>query len=240
VLARSDARVNKERAIRMRKLRKLYAGLREALRQAPPRDTLLKKLGALTHDAGRAANLVEIVVPREGEIVTPQTFLWKLRWTKSRAVSRRDGHYILRTNVRGEDPAVLWQRYTQLTEIEAAFKNLKSDLALRPVHHQLERRVEAHIFVAFLGYCLVAMLRQRLRVHAPGLTPQAVLEKLATIQMLDVWLPTTDGRWLVMPRYTEPEEEHELLLQRLRLTLPAQPPPRIYAGQACLTAGLPQ
>jgi hypothetical protein len=237
VVARSDARVQKERAMRMRKLRKLYAGLRELLRQAPPRDRLLKKLGALTHEAGRAANLVEIAVPREGELVTPQTFYWQLRWAKFKAAARRDGHYILRTNLRGEDPAVLWQRYTQLTEVEAAFKNLKSDLALRPIHHQVERRVEAHIFVAFLGYCLVATLRQRLRVHAPGLTPRAVLEKLATIQMLDVWLPTTDGRWLVMPRYTEPDEEHELLLERLQLRLPAQPPPRIYAGQVHAAAG---
>jgi hypothetical protein len=239
VLARSDDRTKKERAMRMRKLRKLYDGLRELQRQAPHRDTLLKKLGALTHDAGRAATLVEIVVPREGEAVTPLTFRWKLRWAKFKAAARRDGHYILRTNLRGEDPAVLWQRYIQLTEIEAAFRNLKSDLALRPIHHQLEWRVEAHIFVAFLGYCLVATLRQRLRVHAPGLTPKSVLEKLATIQMLDVWLPTTDGRWLVMPRYTDPEEEHELLLERLQLKLPAQPPPRIHAGQSAPPAARP-
>ena len=231
VLAQSDARLRKERAIRLRKLRKLYAGLQKLRRQRPERDILLKKLGALTHDAGRAANLVEIVVPPEGDTVTPLTFRWKLRWAKFKAAARRDGRYILRTNLRGEDPAVLWQRYTQLTEVEAAFKNLKSDLAIRPIHHQLERRVEAHIFVAFLGYCLLATLRQRWRVHAPGLTPKAVLEKLATIQMLDVWLPTTDGRWLVLPRYTEPEEEHELLLERLQLMLPAQPPPRIHAGQ---------
>jgi len=233
VLARSDARVQKERAMRLRRLRKLYAGLREVLRQAPERDKLLQKLGALKHDAGRAAYLVDIVVPRTGELVTPETFRWKLRWAKFKALARRDGHYILRTNLRGEDPAVLWQRYVELTEIEAAFKNLKSDLALRPFHHQLEQRVEAHTFVAFLGYCLVATLRQRLRVHAPGLTPKAVLEKLATIQMLDVWLPTTDGRWLVLPRYTQPEEEHELVLQKLKLKLPAQPPPRIHSGQVC-------
>ena len=233
VLARSDARVQKERAMRLRRLRKLYAGLREVLRQAPERDKLLQKLGALKHDAGRAANLVEIVVPRAGELVTPETFRWKLRWAKFKALARRDGHYILRTNLRGEDPAVLWQRYVELTEIEAAFKNLKSDLALRPFHHQLEQRVEAHTFVAFLGDCLVASLRQRLRVHAPGLTPKAVWEKLATIQMLDVWLPTTDGRWLVLPRYTQPQEEHQLVLEKLKLELPAQPPPRSHSGQVC-------
>ena len=215
--------------MRMRKLRKLYAGLRELLRQAPDRDTLLMKLGALIRDAGRAWNLVEICVPRASASVTPATFHWKLRWGTFKAAARRDGHYILRTNLRGEDPAVLWQRYIQLTEIEAAFKTLKSDLALRPVHHQVEQRVEAHIFVAFLAYCLVATLRQRLRVHAPGLTPRAVLETLATIQMLDVWLPTTDGRWLVLPRYTQPSEEHELVLEKLKLRLPAQPAPRLHA-----------
>jgi hypothetical protein len=231
VLARSADRVKKERAMRRRKLKKLYAGLKELRRQAPSRDQLLQRLGALKHEAGRAANLVEIAVPREGESVTPISFGWKLRWGKFKQAARRDGHYILRTNLRGEDPAVLWRRYIQLTEIEAAFKCLKSDLALRPVFHQVERRVEAHIFVAFLAYCLTATLRQRLTPHAPGLTPKAALEKLAGIQMVDVWFPTTDGRWLVMPRYTQPQEEQQLLLEKLGLTLPAQPPPRIFATQ---------
>jgi hypothetical protein len=231
VLARSDARVHKERAMRRRKLKKFYAGLKELLRQAPRRDVWLQKLGALKHAAGRAANLVEISMPPEGARVTPRTFHWKLRLAQFKAAARRDGRYILRTNLRGEDPAVLWERYVQLTHVEAAFKALKSDLALRPIHHQLEARVEAHIFVAFLAYSLLATLRLRLRVHAPGLTPRAVLEKLAAIQMLEVWLPTTDGRWLIMPRYTQPQAEQELLLERLQLRLPAQPPPRITATQ---------
>jgi len=123
----------------------------------------------------------------------------------------------------------LWRRYIQLTEVEAAFKSLKSDLAVRPVFHQLERRVEAHIFVAFLGYCLAATLRKRLEIHAPGLSPRAVLEKLATIQMIEVCLPTTDGRWLIMPRYTQPEKDQRLVLEKLKLNLPEQPPPRIRA-----------
>ena len=130
-----------------------------------------------------------------------------------------------------DDPRALWERYIVLTEIEAAFKCLKSDLAIRPIHHQLEHRVEAHIFVAFLAYCLMVTLRQLLRPHAPGLTAKAVLETLATIQMVDVWLPTTDGRWLVMPRHTQPEPEHKMLLRCLGLTLPPQPPPRITAEQ---------
>lgn len=231
VLARSDDRLKKERAMRRKKLKRLYAGLKGLLDQAPDRDKLLQKLGVLKHNAGRAANLVEIVVPHKDEPVTPGTFHWKLRMAKFKATARRDGHYILRTNLSGENPAVLWQRYVQLTEIEAAFKCLKSELAIRPIHHQIESRVEAHIFVAFLAYALMATLRKRLEVYAPGLTPKAVLEKLATIKMLDVLLPTSDGRLLIMPRYTEPEHDQQILLDLLKMKLPSQPPPRIRASQ---------
>lgn len=131
----------------------------------------------------------------------------------------------------GDDPRALWERHIVLTEIEAAFKCLKSDLAVRPIYHQLEHRVEAHIFVAFLAYCLMTTRRHLLGPPAPGLTASAVLQTLATIQMVDVWLPTTDGRWLVLPRHTQPEAEHKMLLKCPGLTLPPQPPPRITAQQ---------
>ena len=163
--------------------------------------------------------------------MTPETFRFQLNRSAYRAAARRDGSYLLRTTMDAADPRALWERYIVLTEIEAAFKCLKSDLAIRPIHHQLEHRVEAHIFVAFLAYCLMVTLRNLLRPHAPGLTAEAVLETLATIQMVDVWLPTTDGRWLVMPRHTQPEPEHKILLERLGLSLPPQPPPRITAEQ---------
>jgi hypothetical protein len=135
----------------------------------------------------------------------------------------------LRSNLTAEDPAVLWTRYIQLTNIEAAFRSLKSDLGLRPVYHRLEGRVEARIFVAFLAYCLQVTLKSSLRNQAPGLSPQAVMEKLATIQMIDVWIPTRDNRWLVLPRYTQPSQEVRILLDQLCMELPAQPPPRIKA-----------
>ena len=131
--------------------------------------------------------------------------------------------------MRGRDPAELWRFYVQLVEVEAAFKNLKDDLQLRPIYHQLEQRIEAHIFVAFLAYCLHVTLRARLRPLAAGLTPRAVLDKLAAIQMLDVHFPTTDGRTLILSRYTEPNSDQKLLLRQLDLTLPSQPPPRITA-----------
>jgi hypothetical protein len=175
----------------------------------------------------RAAVLVEIRMPPEGQAVTCDNFRFALRKDAFRAAWRRDGSYILRGTLRESDPAVLWQRYMLLTEIEAAFKCLKSELAIRPVHHQLEHRVEAHILVAFLGYCLMTTLKRQLAAHAPGLTPRSALEKLSAIQMVDVWLPTTDGRWLVMPRHTQPEPEQQIVLDLLALSLPAQPPPRI-------------
>src|SRR5205085_11926706 len=162
----------------------------------------------------------------------------KLDKAKLKEAERRDGHYLLRTNLVTEDPAVLWDRYMQLTQIEATFKCLKSDLGIRPIYHQLELRVEAHIMVAFLAYCLIVTLKHRLKGHAPGLTPRAVLEKLATIQMLDVSFPTTDGRRLVMPRYTEPSPEQAILLHHLNLVLPQQPPPRIT--MAASTVSSPQ
>jgi hypothetical protein len=227
VLAKSGARRQKEHAMRRRRLRALWDGLRK-LRQRPvSRDDLLKAVTLLSHEAGRSASLVEIHLPPEGQPVTGQSFRFTLRKDAFRAAWRRDGAYILRGTLRENDPAVLWQRYMLLTEIEAAFKCLKSELAVRPVHHQLEHRVEAHILVAFLGYCLMTTLKRQLATHAPGLTPRSALEKLSAIQMVDVWLPTTDGRWLVMSRHTQPEPEQQIVLDLLGLSLPAQPPPRI-------------
>ena len=153
-----------------------------------------------------------------------------LRRDKLRIVRRREGRYLLRSNLPNEDPATLWQYYIRLTEIEQAFKELKHDLAVRPIYHQTDKRIEAHIFIAFIAYCLHVTLKQRTRSCAPGLTPRAVLEKFATMQMVDVHLPTTDGRQLVLPRYTQPDSDHQLLFQQLKLNLPAQPP-RVFASE---------
>jgi hypothetical protein len=232
VLAKSEGRRAKEMAIRRRRLARLLWKLRAMRRSCPARDDLLMRIGAAKSEAGRAYGFVELRVPTEQESVSRQTFIFRLKRSKLREAELRDGHYLLRSNLIAEDPTVLWTRYVQLTEVEAAFKAMKSDLRIRPIHHQLEHRAEAHILVAFLAYCLHVTLKNRLQAHAPGLTPQAVLEKLADIQMLDVWLPTTDGRWLVLPRYTQPEPDEALLLHKLRLSLPPQPPPRIRSGPA--------
>ena len=231
VLAKSEGRRAKEQAIRRRKLVGLLKTLRKLRHSCPARDQLLLRVGAAKKKAGRAFGLVRLRLPTEGQAVTRQTFTFHLDREKLRKAELRDGHYLLRSNLVGEDPAVLWERYIQLTQIEAVFKTLKSELGLRPIYHQVEKRVEAHIFVAFLAYALSVTLRQRLMALAPGLTPRAVLEKLAPIQMLDVCFPTADGRWLIMPRYTQPEPEQMLLLHQLHLLLPPQPPPRIKASE---------
>jgi len=227
VLAKSEGRHAKERAMRRKKLARLLRKLRAMRKSCPSRDQLLMRLGSAKKEAGRAYHFVDIQVPAAKPAVTKESFRFSLNKTKLKEAEMRDGHYLLRSNLVAEDPAVLWERYMQLTQIEAAFKDLKSDLGIRPIHHQKADRVEAHIFVAFLAYCLSVTLKKRLQAYAPGLTPKAVLETMAKIQMIDVSFPTTDGRLLVMPRYTEPEPEQKILLHKLKLSLPNQPPPRI-------------
>ena len=236
VLARSAGRQDKETAIRRRKLRRLFRGLLALRRSLPKRDQLLQRIGVLRHEAGRAAAMVAIDIPEARAPVTRETFRYRLHTEKFKEAERLDGHYLLRTSLKAEDPELLWQRYTHLTQIEAAFKCLKSDLNIRPIHHQVQPRVEAHIFVAFMGYALMATLQMRTRQHAAGLTPRAVLEQLAGIQMIDVHLPVNDGRCLVMARYTEPAPEQQVLLDKLGLQLPHQPPPKIYPGQLAALA----
>ena len=227
VLARSRARIDKERAMRKRQLKRLWKRLGELSAMQLSRDQLVMKLGAARAKSPAAWRLVEVKVDPEAA-----TFRYALSRTKLRRVRRREGRYLLRTNLCTSDPAELWRFYIQLVEVESAFKTLKDDLALRPIHHQLERRIEAHIFVAFLAYCLHVTLRARLRPLAGGLTPRAVLDTFAAIQMLDVHFPTTDGRTLILTRYTEPSADQRLLVCQLNLDLPPQPPPRITAAQS--------
>jgi len=182
------------------------------------------KLGAARSEARAAWRLIDIEVAPNAA-----TFSFALNRQRLRSVRQREGRYLLRSNLCGQDPAQLWQFYIQLVEIEATFKTMKDDLNLRPIYHQCEQRIEAHIFVAFLAYCLHVTLRARLKPLAPGLTPRPVLDKLAAVQMLDVHFPTTDGRTLVMSRYTEFNADQKLLVKQLKLDRPPQPHPRITA-----------
>ena len=177
------------------------------------RDALLMSLGAAKEEAGHAWRLVTIHLPEKDQPVTTDTFRYELNRGKLRQTIRREGRYLL------------------LTRIEQAFQDLKGDLAIRPIHHQIDARIEAHIFLSFLAYCRHATLRNLARNHAGGLTPRAILEKLSALQMIDVHLPTTDGKHIVLSRYTEPEADVALLLAQLQLTLPAQSPPKVHASE---------
>ncbi|MBZ5499238.1 MAG: IS1634 family transposase [Acidobacteriia bacterium] len=235
VLACSTSRQAKERAMRRRRLKQYWNRLRELSGQKLDRDRLLMKIGAAKKDAGNAARLVELSLPALHQAVTSETFRFSLCKDKLRKVRKQEGQYLLRSNLTGEDPATLWKYYIQLVEVEQAFKTLKMDLSLRPIYHQKDERIEAHIFVAFLSYCLQVTLQQRLKALAPGLTVRSVLEKFAVIQLVDVHLPTTDGRELRLPRYTEPDKEHLLLLSRLDLKLPPQPRPELLDKKPKMT-----
>jgi transposase len=227
VLAESRDRVGKERAMRRRQLKGLVKRLKDLAKMELGRDQLLLKLGAAKSQFPAAWRLVAVAVPEQASEIRPPNFTFQLRKDKLRQVRRREGRYLLRSNLSAQAPEKLWHFYIQLTQVEAAFKDLKDDLSLRPIFHSLERRIEAHIFVSFLAYCLHVSLRASLRPLAPGLTPRSLLEKFAAIQMLDVHFPTTDGRELVFCRYTQPEKDHKMLLARLGWDLPPQSPPRI-------------
>ncbi|HYN81294.1 MAG TPA: IS1634 family transposase [Gemmatimonadaceae bacterium] len=255
VFAQSHDRILKERAMRMRQLKRLVKRLKELQTMQLKRTQLLIKLGEAKGRYRAAWRLIDLTIPdaapsgatpsgatpdslacRDASESQPRrNFAFCVNRKKLRQVRRREGRYLLRTNLCGRNPAELWQFYIQLTEIEAAFKNLKDDLELRPIYHQLEHRIDAHIFIAFMAYCLHVTLRARLKPLAPGLTPRAVLDKFAAIQMLDVHFPTTDGRTLVLTRYTEPAADQKILLEKLNLVLPPQSPPKITAAGQLLT-----
>ena len=233
VLAESNDRAAKERSMRRRQLKWLWARLKQLSAMMLTREDLLMKLGAAKQKAPSAWRLVQIEVAEQ-----EASFTYRLRREKLRSVRRREGRYLLRTNLTESDPAKLWSLYLQLVAVEEAFKNLKGDLAVRPIFHQNEARVEAHIFVSFLAYCLHVTLTERLRTLAPGLTTRSVLEKFTAVQMIDVHLPTTDGREIILTRTTQPEPELKLLLDKLKLELPAPPPPKISAAQATSATAL--
>jgi Transposase DDE domain len=225
VFAQSADRINKERAMRRRQLKWLGARLKKLADMEVSREERLMKLGAARSKAPSAWRLVETEVDDKTGKLT-----FSLDRKKLRKVRRREGRYLLRTNLTDDDPAKLWRYYVQLVAVEEAFKTLEGDLAIRPVFHHDEKRIEAHIFVAFLAYCLQITLTRWLNGLAPGLTARSALQKFAAVQMIDVHLPTTDGREIILSRYTEPEPELRLLIDRMKLDLPAQPPPKIAAG----------
>ena len=233
VFAQSTDRVVKERAMRRRQLKWLWARLGKLASMNVTREEMLMKLGAARSKAPTAWRLVDVTLDKESAALS-----FSLNRQKLRIARRREGRYLLRTNLTNQDPALLWQYYIQLVAVEEAFKTLKGDLAIRPIFHKDESRIEAHIFVAFLAYCMQITLTRRLHALAPGLTARSALEKFAAVQMIDVHLPTTDGREIMLTRYTQPEPELQLLINQLKLTLPSQPPPKITAAALARTPSL--
>ena len=226
VFAHSADRIAKERSMRRRQMKWLWARLAQLTHMQLSRDVLLMKLGSAQSKVPTAWRLLDVKVDKDGP-----GFTYQLNRQKLKQARRREGRYLLRTNLTETDPVKLWNYYLQLGQVEEAFRTLKSDLAIRPIFHQDPQRIEAHVFLAFLAYCLYVTLGRQLKAFAPGLTARSALEKFAAVQMVDVHIPTTDGRELLLTRYTEPERELQLLLERLKMTLPAQPPPKISAAQ---------
>jgi transposase len=235
VFAQSLDRVAKERSMRRRQLKGLWARLKELDRMSAHlrRDELLIKLGQAKAKWPRGWRLVDVKIDPKLAL-----FRYALDRRKLEQARRREGRYLLRSNLTESDPAALWSYYIQLVQVEEAFRTLKGDLAVRPIHHQEPWRIEAHIFIAFLAYCLHVTLARRLKALAPGLTPRSLFEKFAAVQMIDLHIPTTDGRELQLTRTTQPQPELTLLLSRLRLELPNQTPPRITDAQAAAALSL--
>ena len=252
VLTRSSARSHKETAMRAKKIRAAMRTLfslderigRGKWRKMEPskreltRDELLKRLTLAEHEAGRAWKMIKIKEPQPNEKVTPETFTWELDWDRiHQARDNDEGTYLLRTNLTDCDPKTLWKRYMIQGEIEYAFREMKGDLGLRPIYHQLDDRIEAHIFTAFMALCLLQTLRAIAHEHASGLTPRQIIDKFKTIKMVDVVMPTTDNRVVTLPRYIEPKQEVAMLIDLLNLTLPTQPPPKISSGLTSTSQG---
>ena len=235
VFVQSQDRVAKERSMRRRRLRAYLDELKAIKNRKRPlkRDGMREALGGAKRMAGRDARFVKIDVVLQGEGKDQRASLnYTLLRDQIRTAWKREGRYLIRTNLAETDGAEIWNYYLQLTEIEEAFKDLKGDLALRPIYHQREDRIDSHILISFLAYSLHVTLKARLRLSAAGLTPRAVLEKFEAVQMLDVCIPTADEREIVLTRYTQPEKDLQLLLDQLKMQLPDQPPPRITRIEA--------
>jgi hypothetical protein len=233
VFAQSTDRVAKERSMRKRQLKWLWKRLQELAAMKLTRNDLLMKLGAARAHAPTGWRLITVDVAADRP-----SFTYRLDRSKLRQARRREGRYLLRSNLTDGDPATLWSHYLQLVQVEEAFRTIKGDLAVRPIYHQEQGRIEAHIFIAFIAYCLHVTIARRLNGLAPGLTPRSAFEKFAAVQMIDLHIPTTDGREVQLTRYTQPEPELMLLLNRLKLGLrnsrrPKSPLHRLQTQNPC-------
>jgi transposase len=229
VLARSQDRAKKEEAMRWRQVRGLMRDL-VCLRRSIRRGTIKDEAKILMR-VGRLAERW----PRGWAYVGVSWQAGHLSWQWDRQALRlaglRDGAYLLRTNLNGHSPESLWKMYVQLTEVEAVFRAMKSQLAIRPIWHWVGSRVEAHVMVAFLGYCLWVCLKQKLKAVAPSLSPWQLLDQFGRIVQVEVWFKLRAGGAICLPRIAQPEPAQAILLHQLGWSLPEQPPPKIYKDQ---------
>jgi len=224
VLCRSTARREKEQAIRRRFSARMERALKHLAQrvekgQLKDRQKIERRLGRIQARHPQVTDLYTMgITEHEGHLVVE----WKLLEERRAWREAREGTYLLRTNLQGESAEELWTKYIQLTEAESAFRALKSELSIRPLFHQLEPRVKAHILAAFLGYALWVTLKHLLRQSPSDLSPARALALLCTLQSADIVLPTTDGRELRLRRITEPSPEQKQLLQQLNITPPGR------------------
>lgn len=229
VLCRSAGRVQKERALRRRWRRQLIGDLRSLRRrvregQLKQRELIQRTIRRLQQRHPQAWRWLQWELP---ETAAGLQFTWDWEREKFQKRARAEGAYLLRAHWTERDPAKLWQTYVQLTEAEAAFRTLKSAVKVRPIWHWTERRVEAHVLVAFLGYCLGVGLKKKAERSAPSLTPWQILDQLGRIALVEVWFELRDGRRRCLPRITQPEPAQAVLLAQMNWSLPQQPPPRV-------------
>src|SRR5437899_1786520 len=222
ILCRTAGRKEKEQAIRSRfatRIEKALAGLakRIAEGQLKDRDKMLLRLGRIQASHPQVADLYEIAVKDRKE---GPRLVWRQKPKQQQWREAREGAYLLRTNLTADSAAELWKKYMQLTEVEAAFRSLKSELALRPLFHQRERRVKAHVLVAFLGYALLVTLKHLLKRSASEYSPAQALKRLAEIYSVDIVLPTIEGREIWLRRITKLDHEQQRILHQLQLQLP--------------------
>jgi transposase len=229
VLARSADRAKKEEAMRRRQVRGLMRDLvrlRRGIRHGTLKDEakILMRVGRLSERWPRAWTYVQVNWEA-------RRLSWQWDREALRLAAVRDGAYLLRTNLTDHTPEALWKMYVQLTEVEAVFRAMKSDLAVRPIWHWVEQRVEGHVMIAFLGYCLWVCLRQKLKASAPSLTPWQLLDQFGRIVQVEVWFKLRGGGAICLPRITQPDPAQAILLHQLKWNLPEQPPPKIYKDQ---------
>ncbi len=224
ILCKTEGRQQKEHAIRNRFARRMEAALDSLQKQVKAgrlknRDKIHVRIGRILASHPQVADLYEVAVKEASGQLSIE---WSAKDSQRQWREAREGAYLLRTNLTATTASELWAKYMQLTEVEAAFRALKSELSIRPLFHQLERRVKAHVMVGFLGYALWVTLKHLLRRKQSDWSATRALAELATLQSADIVLPTTDGREIRLRRITEPSAGQQRLLRQLGIDLPQQ------------------